>query len=133
MTLVGKGDAMAILSDDLDSVAAEIQQGFMQRGGFKACRYLLGKLVEEIEERDHGEETQLVQIAKFIGRDASTTEGVNSIAEVVEEEIGRLRKAALAILNNAMTRPYIEQHERIALARSLAPMDRRHDAPDGAA
>ncbi len=127
---------MAILSDDLDSVAAEIQQGFMQRGGFKDCRYLLRKLVEEMQEKNGEDEKQLVQIAKFIGRDASTTEGVNSIAAVVEEEIGRLRKvekAALAILNNTMTRPYIEQHERIALERSLATKDRGTTPADGAA
>ncbi len=36
-----------MFSHDLDSVANEMEQGFQQRGGRKACRYLLGKIVEE--------------------------------------------------------------------------------------
>ena len=36
-----------MLRDDLDSLTNEIQQGFMQPGGRKACRYLLQKLVDE--------------------------------------------------------------------------------------
>lgn len=37
----------------LDALTNEIEQGFMQRGGWKACRYLLGKLVGRCErERD---------------------------------------------------------------------------------
>lgn len=35
------------LRSDLDSVASEIEQGFSQRGGWKSCRYLLGKLDKE--------------------------------------------------------------------------------------
>lgn len=39
--------------DELDNLTNEIEQGFMQRGGWKACRYLLGKLVGRLErERD---------------------------------------------------------------------------------
>ncbi len=36
-----------MLSDDLDSVTNKIEQGFMQRNGWKDCRYLLGKIVKE--------------------------------------------------------------------------------------
>lgn len=37
------------MPDQLDLLTNEIEQGFMQRGGWKACRYLLGKLVEDIK------------------------------------------------------------------------------------
>ena len=33
--------------DPLDVLTNGIEQGFMQRGGWKNCRYLLGKLVAE--------------------------------------------------------------------------------------
>ena len=33
--------------DELNILTNEIEQGFMQRGGWKACRYLLGKLVAD--------------------------------------------------------------------------------------
>lgn len=33
--------------DELDVLTNGIEQGFMQPGGWKECRYLLGKLVEE--------------------------------------------------------------------------------------
>lgn len=32
--------------DELDTLTNEIEQGFMQRGGWKSCRYLLGKLLD---------------------------------------------------------------------------------------
>lgn len=42
---------------DLDALTNEIEQGFMQRGGWEACRHLLGKLAqatgEAFEPRDH--------------------------------------------------------------------------------
>lgn len=36
-------------SKELDQLANGIEQGFMQRGGWKACRYLLGKLADKVE------------------------------------------------------------------------------------
>lgn len=35
------------MKHDLDAITNEIEQGFMQAGGWKACRYLLGKLVPD--------------------------------------------------------------------------------------
>ena len=35
------------MSDELDIITNEIEQGFMQRGGWKACRHLLRKLVND--------------------------------------------------------------------------------------
>ena len=37
--------------DELDLLANEIEQGFMQQGGWRTCRYLLGKLVKEKQEK----------------------------------------------------------------------------------
>ena len=34
---------------ELDQLANEIEQGFMQRGGWRACRYLLGKLADKVD------------------------------------------------------------------------------------
>lgn len=36
--------------DELDLVTNEIIHGFMEHGGREACRYLLGKLLAEIEQ-----------------------------------------------------------------------------------
>ncbi|KKN15041.1 hypothetical protein LCGC14_0990040 [marine sediment metagenome] len=36
--------------DELDVLANRIERGFMQPPGWKGCRYLLGKLVEERDE-----------------------------------------------------------------------------------
>ena len=34
---------------DRDSLTNEIEQGFRQRGGWESCRFIIGKLVDEIE------------------------------------------------------------------------------------
>ncbi len=35
------------MADKLDILTNEIEQGFSQRGGWKACRYLLGELAKD--------------------------------------------------------------------------------------
>lgn len=42
-------------SDNLKSIANEIEQGFMQKGGHEACLYLLTKLVAEVRKKEHEE------------------------------------------------------------------------------
>lgn len=37
-------------SRDLDTWTNEIEQGFMQRGGWKACRYILGEIFNQRQE-----------------------------------------------------------------------------------
>ena len=59
---------------------------------------------EEAERRQQVDEAQLIQIAKFLGKDASTDEGVNSIAEVVENEVTKLREVLQFALDKCRCR-----------------------------
>lgn len=44
-----EGKEAVVNSKELDQLANQIKQGFMQPGGWKACRYLLGKLVADLQ------------------------------------------------------------------------------------
>ena len=37
---------------ELDQLANEIEQGFMRPGGWKTCRYLLGKFADKVKQHD---------------------------------------------------------------------------------
>lgn len=45
----------------LDTTANEIEQGFMQQGGWKACRHLLGRVYQEGRSQGIDEEVQSVR------------------------------------------------------------------------
>ena len=64
-----------MFSDDLDSVANEMEQGFQQRGGRKACRYLLGKIVEEERERLREEKKRRVYYQNIVYQCCNALDG----------------------------------------------------------
>ena len=39
----------SVMQDELDILTNEIEQGFMQRGGWKTCRFLLERFITERE------------------------------------------------------------------------------------
>jgi hypothetical protein len=73
------GKEVQMIIDDLDSVTSEIQQYFMQRGGWDQTRYLLGKLVAELNEESRILREAIDEI-RFHGTDAP------SAANYPEEE-----------------------------------------------
>ncbi len=79
---------------ELDQLANEIEQGFMQRGGWKACRYLLGKLADKVEQSQTIVKLAIAWQQSFVhGRDV-TDEGFSVADEAAEQALYDAAKAA---------------------------------------
>ncbi len=59
---------------NLDILTNEIEQGFMQRGGWEMCRYSLGKFLDELQEENKQLKLKLKRIDcayKFLHKNAT--------------------------------------------------------------
>ena len=71
---------------DLDSIASEMEQGFRQRGGWQACRYILGEM-----QRLNNKEVQRLReeqrdIARLLGcEDCENIETPSNIPNVIRD------------------------------------------------
>ena len=72
------------MSDPLDTLTNEIEQGFMQRGGWKACRYAVGKLVKKVDESyQKREKTQQSELERLRAELADCHERIRRLTAMV--------------------------------------------------